>query len=120
MEVQQNEKKGKKIPMPRTFNMLYEVLRSGNKISTPKNEEGYKVAEETDILTADLQTQACGREKLKGANMTITKSSPGSCVSCLARFAVELGRIGGSSDPCSLRFRGSQPCYRIGSSNLVR
>jgi len=37
MEVQQNEKKkGKKIPMPRTFNMLYEVLRSGNKISTPK------------------------------------------------------------------------------------
>jgi len=36
MVVQQNEKKGKKIPMPRTFNMLYEVLRSGNKISTPK------------------------------------------------------------------------------------
>ena len=106
--------------MSRTFNMLYEVLRSGNKISTPKNEEGYKVAEETDILTADLQTQACGREKLKGANMTITKSSPGSCVSCLARFAAELGRIGGSSVPCSLRFRGSQPCYRIGSSNLVR
>ena len=57
MEVQQNEKKGKKIPMSRTFNMLYEVLRSGNKISTPKNEEGYKVAEETDILMADLQTQ---------------------------------------------------------------
>jgi hypothetical protein len=41
MEVQQKEKKErKKIPMPHTFNMLYEVLRSGNKISTPKNEGG--------------------------------------------------------------------------------
>ena len=51
------KKKGKKIPMPRTFNMLYVVLRSGNKISTPKKQEGYKAAEETDILMADLQTQ---------------------------------------------------------------
>jgi len=51
------KKKRKKIPMPRTFNMLYVVLRSGNKISTPKNLEGYKAAEETDILMADLQTQ---------------------------------------------------------------
>jgi hypothetical protein len=66
MEVQQKEKKErKKIPMPHTFNMLYEVLRSGNKISTPKNEGGggYKAAEETDFLMADLQTQACGREE---------------------------------------------------------
>lgn len=58
--------------------------------------------------------------KLKGGDTTITKSSLGSCVSCLARFAAALGRIGGSSDPYSLRFRGSQPCYHNDNSSLER
>jgi len=77
---------------------------------------GTKRLEGTHFLRRSTVASAAA-EKLKEANMLITKSSLGSCASCPAQFAAELGRIGGSSDPCSHRFRGLQPCSHIGSSS---
>lgn len=111
------EKERQKIPMPCTFNML-----CGSSEKRQQNLHTKEWGGGTRQLWKQFFSQPghSGTEKLQGTDMMITKSSPGSCVSCPAQFAAELGRIGGSSDPCSLQFRGSQPCYRIDSSNLAR
>lgn len=103
------------------FSAISESYRMGvqeeKKISTPKNERCYRAARGNTFLKIYRQTADAAVEKLKEANMLTTKSSLVSCASCPAQSAAELGRIGGSSDPCSRQFRGSQPCSRIGSNS---
>jgi hypothetical protein len=118
----------KKIPMQCTFNMSYEVLRSGNQNLQTKEWEGVHNSAQGNPFSKDIDLQiqvllrasgAPAAIELKKSSTTIAKSSQESCALCPAQFAVVLDRIGGSSDPCSPLFRESRPCYHSGNSSLA-